>query len=143
MDNFIGLIVSCLAAKQTFVSSLLFISLILHNILQISMSTGKGFDDISEAYDTDTIPTAVPLYSSIIQGLLKMPLSEVSITLGESIPMFEKCFSLCIKAMILMSIFFLLICLIRLSNVTDFNWPFLPVEMGHFLPKAPFEILQK
>ena len=36
-----------------------------------------------------------------------------------------------------------LICQIRFSNLPGFNRSFLPVEMGDFLQKAPFENLQK
>ena len=81
------------------------------------MSSSKGFDNISEAYDTETIPTAVPLYSSIIQGFLKMPLSEVRISQGESVPAFGKMLLpdyKCNDVEVCSS----LICPIRFSNVT-------------------------
>ena len=35
------------------------------------------------------------------------------------------------------------ICQIRFSNLPGFNWSFLPVEIGDFLQKAPFENLQR
>ena len=35
------------------------------------------------------------------------------------------------------------ICPVRFTNLPAFNWPFLPVEMGDTLQKAPLENLQK
>ena len=55
-----------------------------------------------------------------------------------------KSYSANIKAMIYRNCLVLFpIYPIRFSNLTGFNRSFLPVEMGEFLQKAPFENLQK
>ena len=60
-------------------------------------------------------------------------------------PMFEKCCSLNIKAMIAIKQCLALfpICPDRFDNLFGYDRSFSHVEMGDFLPKAPFEDVQE